>query len=126
MILSMAVSDNVFAIPLAAGVLYPFASWRLPPAFAGLMMAFSSVCVVTSSLLLRAYVKPVVSEDGVVQGGVSKNFLGRSLERIIQTLCVRFSPSANVEFHSVGQNTTGTSFEVEGGVDPRVFKGGFS
>ena len=59
-----AMAYNLFAIPFAAGFLYPFTDWTLPPAFAGLMMAFSSVSVVMSSLLLRTYVKPTIDEDG--------------------------------------------------------------
>jgi hypothetical protein len=55
---------NLFALPFAAGALYPFLDWRLPPEFAGLMMAFSSVSVVTSSLLLRLYKKPTILGDG--------------------------------------------------------------
>ena len=59
-----AMGYNILALPFAAGALYPFLSWRLPPEFAGLMMAFSSVSVVTSSLLLRTYRKPVILDDG--------------------------------------------------------------
>jgi len=59
-----AMAYNLFALPFAAGALYPFIDWRLPPEFAGLMMAFSSVSVVTSSLLLRAYKKPTILTDG--------------------------------------------------------------
>ena len=59
-----AMAYNIFAIPFAAGFLYPFTDWTLPPAFAGLMMAFSSVSVVMSSLLLRTYVKPTITDDG--------------------------------------------------------------
>ena len=59
-----AMAYNLFALPFAAGALYPFIDWRLPPEFAGLMMAFSSVSVVTSSLLLRAYKKPTILSDG--------------------------------------------------------------
>ncbi len=44
---------NVIGIPLAAGVLYPAFGLYLKPEFAGLAMAFSSVSVVTNSLLLR-------------------------------------------------------------------------
>ena len=62
-----AMAYNLFALPFAAGILYPFTDWTLPPAFAGLMMAFSSVSVVLSSLLLRTYVKPVINEDGTLE-----------------------------------------------------------
>ena len=55
---------NIFALPFAAGVLYPFTDFRIPPEFAGLMMAFSSVSVVTSSLLLRTYRRPTILENG--------------------------------------------------------------
>lgn len=62
-----AMGYNVFAIPFAAGVFFSITQWRVPPAFAGFMMAFSSVSVVTSSLLLRMYKKPIVHDDGAIQ-----------------------------------------------------------
>ena len=49
---------NAVGIPLAAGLLYP--AVQLPPMFAGLAMALSSVSVVCSSLLLRCYRPPLV------------------------------------------------------------------
>lgn len=61
-----ALGYNLTALPFAAGLLYPITQWRLPPAFAGLMMAFSSVSVVTSSLLLRMYAKPIINDDGSI------------------------------------------------------------
>jgi Cu+-exporting ATPase len=48
---------NVIGIPIAAGVLYPAFGLVLKPEFAGLAMAFSSVSVVTNSLLLKKNAK---------------------------------------------------------------------
>ncbi|MGQ3685481.1 MAG: heavy metal translocating P-type ATPase [Candidatus Loosdrechtia sp.] len=44
---------NIVGIPVAAGILYPFFGISLKPEYAGLAMAFSSVSVVTNSLLLK-------------------------------------------------------------------------
>jgi len=44
---------NIVGIPVAAGILYPIWGIVLNPVFAGLAMAFSSVSVVTNSLLLK-------------------------------------------------------------------------
>jgi Cu2+-exporting ATPase len=44
---------NALAIPLAAGVLYPFTGDLLNPMIAGAAMALSSVTVVGNSLWLR-------------------------------------------------------------------------
>ncbi|KLU61921.1 copper-exporting P-type ATPase A [Peptococcaceae bacterium CEB3] len=51
---------NTIGIPIAAGVLYPLTGQMLPPQWAGLAMAFSSVSVVSSSLLLKGYAKKLV------------------------------------------------------------------
>ncbi|MEA5535315.1 heavy metal translocating P-type ATPase [Crocosphaera sp. XPORK-15E] len=48
-----ALGYNTLAIPIAAGFLLPSLGFILSPAFAGGLMAFSSVTVVTNSLLLR-------------------------------------------------------------------------
>lgn len=53
-----AMAYNIIAIPVAAGVLYPWIKLKLPPWVAGACMALSSISVVCSSLLLRAYKKP--------------------------------------------------------------------
>jgi Cu2+-exporting ATPase len=45
---------NIIAIPIAAGLLYPFTGFLLNPMIAGAAMAMSSVSVVTNSLLLKA------------------------------------------------------------------------
>ena len=48
-----ALAYNTIGIPVAAGVLLPLWGIILTPSAAGAMMAFSSVSVVTNSLLLR-------------------------------------------------------------------------
>ena len=44
---------NLLAVPIAAGVLYPFTGFLLNPVVAAACMALSSVCVVSNSLRLR-------------------------------------------------------------------------
>lgn len=51
---------NVIGIPVAAGVLYPVTGKLLPPEWAGLAMALSSVSVVTNSLLLKGFGKKLI------------------------------------------------------------------
>ena len=58
-----ALGYNVLAMPIAAGVLFPFAGIRFPPWVAGACMAASSISVVCSSLLLQYYKKPLHVEN---------------------------------------------------------------
>ena len=52
---------NCMAVPVAAGVFYPFTHIIMPPTVASIAMAMSSVSVVSSSLMLKRYKKPSLS-----------------------------------------------------------------
>jgi hypothetical protein len=66
-----AMGYNVCALPFACGLFYPFTAFRIPPEFAALMMAFSSVSVVTSSLMLRTYKRPSILDNGEFEVDIS-------------------------------------------------------
>jgi Cu+-exporting ATPase len=51
--LFFAFAYNVIAVPVAAGVLYPFLGWLLSPMLAAAAMTFSSVSVISNALRLR-------------------------------------------------------------------------
>ena len=51
--LAWAFGYNVVLIPLAAGALFPWTGWMLPPILASTAMALSSISVVANSLRLR-------------------------------------------------------------------------
>jgi Cu+-exporting ATPase len=53
---------NIICIPIAAGCLFPFMHIALPPMLAGMAMALSSVSVVLSSLWLKRYQRPALSD----------------------------------------------------------------
>ncbi|TAN59401.1 copper-translocating P-type ATPase, partial [bacterium] len=55
---------NSLGIPVAAGLLYPFTGFLLNPMVAGTAMAFSSVSVVSNSLLMRRYKRGARSSRG--------------------------------------------------------------
>jgi Cu+-exporting ATPase len=49
-------------IPVAAGLFYPFFGILFRPEWAGAAMAFSSVSVVTNSLLMKNYIPPAIRQ----------------------------------------------------------------
>jgi len=53
---------NITGIPIAAGILYLSTGWLLNPSFAAAAMAFSSVSVVSNSLLMKSY-KPKLNKS---------------------------------------------------------------
>ena len=51
--LAWAFGYNLVLLPLAAGAIWPWTGWMLPPIAASAAMALSSVSVVANSLRLR-------------------------------------------------------------------------
>ncbi|CAE7678928.1 HMA5 [Symbiodinium microadriaticum] len=94
---------NVMAIPVAAGVSFPLTHTILPPQYAGLCMALSSISVVVSSMALKCYKRPVGAKEttrevfpmggsssgyghaGAARGSVVSRARGR-LERLKKTI----------------------------------------
>lgn len=61
-----AIIYNIIAIPFAAGVWFPWTKILVPPQYAGLSMALSSISVVLSSSTLAWYKRPaLISTDSV-------------------------------------------------------------
>ncbi len=55
---------NILGIPIAAGLLYPDFGIYLKPEFAGLAMSFSSLSVVSNSLLLKRFAQRLKKPEG--------------------------------------------------------------
>jgi len=65
-----AVGYNLIAIPVAAGAWYPWTHMTVPPQYAGLSMAMSSISVVLSSMSLRWYRRPKLYLLKSSKGGI--------------------------------------------------------
>ena len=63
---------NLIAVPIAAGVLYPFSGFLLNPMIGGAAMAFSSVSVVSNSLRLKRK-KLTAGKAAVMNGKIKSN-----------------------------------------------------
>lgn len=80
--LAWALIYNVIGIPLAAGALLPSMGLALNPSAAGGMMAFSSVAVVSNSLLLRSQYGAAASARHQHVGSSSSNVLSGAAGRV--------------------------------------------
>lgn len=61
--LAWAVAYNIVSIPIAAGLLLPHFDFAMTPSLSGGLMAFSSIFVVTNSLLLKLHGSPLKKEN---------------------------------------------------------------
>lgn len=103
-----AILYNALGIPLAAGIFW-FANILIPPIAAGLAMAFSSVSVVVSSLLLKRYKKPVIL---IPPPNASESFDSFELSPLLDA-SVSLDPSSNsvemILFQKTSQNQVSSS-----------------
>jgi len=94
---------NLVAIPYAAGLFYPFTKLILPPQYAGLAMAFSSVSVVLSSMSLWLYKKPAylsVTDSPInKQMTVSSSMFQRTRRIMLGSLSS--NTAANLEYETL-------------------------
>eukprot|EP01136_Pigoraptor_vietnamica_P030844 Opistho-1_new@90611 len=75
---------NIIGVPIAAGLLVP-AGITLQPMYASAAMAFSSVSVVLSSLLLRRYKRPTFDEDN--EEGYDRPPPAKTLSEMLRVMC---------------------------------------
>ena len=77
---------NVLAIPIAAGAFFPFTHTILPPQYAGLCMALSSISVVASSMMLKLYQRPSMIDFNSKAQSSNKTIVGRARGLVISFL----------------------------------------
>ncbi|TDH67526.1 hypothetical protein CCR75_000043 [Bremia lactucae] len=90
---------NIVGIPLAAGLFFPLIHRMMPPACAGLAMAFSSVSVVMSSLLLKKYKPPENLQAKTVKVHFEEDVQVVDLKNLVRLKLsnVRYAPLTNVD-----------------------------
>ncbi|KAK1945850.1 Copper-transporting ATPase HMA5 [Phytophthora citrophthora] len=90
---------NVIGIPLAAGMFFPLIHRMMPPACAGLAMAFSSVSVVMSSLLLKKYKAPQILQAKAQKVHFEEDAQVVDLKNLVRLKLsnVRYAPLTNVD-----------------------------
>jgi Cu+-exporting ATPase len=88
---------NIIGIPLAAGLLYTFTGYFLPPYLAAIFMASSSVSVVTNALFLKRY------EPKTEQQLQEMKLLTE--QRVIDPICgMEIIPSQSIEYVYQGKS----------------------
>ncbi|GMF45233.1 unnamed protein product [Phytophthora fragariaefolia] len=97
---------NVVGIPLAAGMFFPLIHRMMPPACAGLAMAFSSVSVVISSLLLKKYKAPQFFHAKPQKVHFEEDAQIVDLKNLVRLKAnnVRYAPLTNLEEQSKRSN----------------------
>ncbi|KAH0836710.1 hypothetical protein J3R83DRAFT_8439 [Lanmaoa asiatica] len=98
---------NLLGIPLAMGLLLPFGIY-MHPMMAGAAMAFSSVSVVTSSLLLRRWRRPM---ESVLQGEEAEAEEKASGWRRGEGVWGRIQSAAWVAWERVNERTSVTEYD---------------
>ncbi|KAG9241210.1 P-type ATPase-like protein [Calycina marina] len=106
--LSWACGYNVIGLPFAMGVFLPF-GYSLHPMAAGAAMAFSSVSVVTSSLLLKFWKRPQWMDDALAEevGQTKRKRAGWGMRGLVG--------KTTDTLHSLFQTWTGRRSKEEGG-----------
>ena len=101
---------NLIAIPYAAGIWYPWTKMILPPQYASLAMAASSVSVVLSSMSLWLYKKPAYLNDIRLINITSTPLIDsipKTIDQIVNRIHQKnglYSPIQNMEEYDLTNN----------------------